>query len=214
MRAIGAALLVSVALFALLVLLAIQRYPGGTWFDPRAPGHDIFRNFLCDLTQPIALNGQRNPGFGLAKAAMIVLDVGLLCLFWVVTLIAAPSRLTRPLRVLAAISFAGIIAVPLTPSLELGAIHTVAVLAGAIPGVLAGVVAMVLLRRTPHRWLFLLGAAAIAVAAVDVAIYAVNAASHAPPALMVPVLQRLSLVLLLAWMTTTALTLLRGIIER
>jgi hypothetical protein len=209
MRALGVALLSSIAVFALLVQLAILRYPGGTWFDPSAPGHDLFRNFLCDLTQPIALNGQYNPGVGLAKTAMIVLDMGLLCMWIAVPAICPPSPLGRWVRRLGVVSFFGIVAVPLTPSLRLGVIHAMAVMSGALPGIAAGVLANAMLAGSPHRWLFRLGAVTLVIAGIDAAIYAVHTLAGGAPPLALPLLQRIALILLLCWMAAMSVTLMR-----
>jgi hypothetical protein len=209
MRAIGVTLLFAIALFALLVQLAIARYPGGTWFDPSAPGHDLFRNFLCDLTQPIALNGRLNPGAGFAKSAMIVLDAALLGHWLAIPELCSKTSLARPLRAAAIVSFLGIVAVPLTPSLRLGVVHSLAVLAGTVPGIAAGMLATYLLARSPHRWLFRLGAAVLIVATIDAVLYFAHTALGGPPPLLVPVLQRVALVLLLTWMTAVAVTLVR-----
>lgn len=209
MRAIGLTLLAAIALFALLVQLAIVRYPGGTWFDPTAPGHDLFRNFLCDLTQPIALNGRPNSGAGFAKAAMIVLDAGLLCHWLAIPELCPPTSLARPLRIAAIVSFLGIVAVPLTPSLRLGVIHALAVLAGTLPGIAAGILATYMLARSSHRWLFRLGATVLVVAAIDAGLYFFHTVAGGAPPLLLPVLQRIALLILLAWMTTVAVTLLR-----
>src|SRR5688572_11608153 len=108
MRAIAIGLFLSVALFVALIGRAIALYPGGTWFDPGAVGHDPFRNFLCDLTQPVALNGMVNPGARWAGAGMIALDVGLL-LVWLAVPLLAPSRLGRALRMMGVLSFLGIV---------------------------------------------------------------------------------------------------------
>ncbi len=209
MRALGVTLLALVALFGLLFGLAVARYPGGTWFDPAAPGHDLLRNFLCDLTQPVALNGQPNPGVGFARAAMLVLDAALLCHFLAIPALAPPTPLARPLRAAAVVSFLGILAVPMTPSLRFGSLHTVAVLAGTIPGIAAGVLSTSMLARSEHRWLFRLGAAVLAVAAVDAALYVTHTLRGGAPPLLLPLLQRVALTILLGWMTLIASTMLR-----
>lgn len=209
MRAIGITLLAAIVVFALLVALAIARYPGGTWFDPSAPGHDLWRNFLCDLTQPVALNGQPNPGVSFAKGAMIVLDVGLLCMWLAIPLLCPPSSHAKWLRVLGVISFLGIVAVPLTPSLRHGVIHAFAVLSGALPGIAAGVIASYLFSRSRHRMLFRIGSGLLVLSAIDAALYAVHSAFGGSPPLALPVLQRIALLLMLAWMTGVGLALLR-----
>lgn len=207
-RALGLVLLASIAGFALLIELAIVRYPGGTWFDRAAPGHDFFRNFLCDLTQPIALNGQDNPGVGLARAGMVVLDVGLLCLWLSIPRLCDATPLARWLVGLGMTSFIGVVAVALTPSLRLGTLHAVAVLCGTLPGIMAGVLANIMLARSAHRFLSRLSSVLLIVSAIDAAIYAVHTVAGGPPPLALPVLQRLAMVVLLAWMTAVALTML------
>jgi hypothetical protein len=211
-RAVGVGLMVSVALFALLIELAIEAYPGGTWFDPRAPGHDIFRNFLCDLTQPVAINGMDNArGAVFAKAAMIALDVGLLLVWWSLPWLCPPSPYLRALRILGTISFLGIVAVPLTPSLRLGSIHAAAVFAGAIPGIAAGVLASLMLRRSTHTRISKVGIAILVVSAADAALYAHHVAFDAPTTIAQPLLQRVALVLLLGWMVAIGVRLLTGV---
>jgi hypothetical protein len=106
-------------------------------------------------------------------------------------------------------SFIGIVAVPLTPSLEHGVLHIVAVLAGALPGIAAGILANVLLARSPHRNLLRLGVALLLASAVDAALYVQHVASTGPPVLALPVFQRVALTLLLAWLVGIAVTLLR-----
>lgn len=207
-RALAFVLLASIAGFALLIHLAIVRYPGGTWFDRTAPGHDLFRNFLCDLTQPIALNGRDNPGVGLARACMVVLDVGLLCLWLSIPRLCDPTPLARWLVGLGTISFVGVVAVPLTPSLRLGALHAVAVLCATLPGIAAGVLASIMLARSPHRLLSRLSSVLLIVSAIDAAIYAVHTLAGGPPPLALPVLQRIAMVVLLTWMAAVALTML------
>jgi len=207
MRAVSAGLLLAIATFVVLIARAIALYPGGTWFDPNAVGHDALRNFLCDLTQPIAINGVPNPGAPSAKAAMIALDVGLLLAWMSIPSLVEPSRLTRWLRLAGVVSFLGIIAVPLTPSLEHGILHAVAVISGAFPGIAAGIVAMVLLARSPHRALYRIGVAMLIVAAIDALLYLHHVALAGPPIVATPAIQRVALSLLLTWMVGIAITL-------
>lgn len=209
MRAVATGLLVAVVAFVALIARAIKLYPGGTWFDANTIGHDAFRNFLCDLTQPVALNGVANPGAPLASAAMFVLDVGLLLVWLSIPSLSPPSPLARWLRAAGVASFFGIVAVPLTPSLKFGLLHAVAVFTAAIPGIAAGVLAALLLARSTHPRLHRLCLAILVFSAVDSALYVHHLVFAGPPMAAVPALQRVALGLMLAWMIAIAVTLLR-----
>ncbi len=50
--------LAGTACFVACFGIAIALYPGGTWFNRRAEGHSFWMNFLCDLMQSRALNGE------------------------------------------------------------------------------------------------------------------------------------------------------------
>jgi len=208
MRVVALGLFVCVATFVALIARAISLYPGGTWFDPGARGHDLLRNFLCDLTQPIALNGAVNPGARVAGGAMLVLDLGLL-LLWMAIPWLAPSRFARLLRIAGVASFLGIIAVPLTPSLEHGIVHAIAVLSGVVPGIAAGVLANLMLWGSEHPRLYRLGVAILIFSAIDAVLYFHHIVFAGPPVLALPAIQRVALGLLLTWMLAIAITLLR-----
>lgn len=209
-RTAGSAILVSMAVFAALILAAMHLYPGGTWFDRQAPGHDPFRSFLCDLTQPVALNGRPNPiGSSLAKLAMLALSTAILVMFVSAPRLAAPSASARVIRASGTLSYVGQVLVPLTPSLELGAVHAIAVLIAVIPGLLAGALSIAAFARARRRGLALLGAGVFAVAAVDAVVYANHVAAGGPTPLALPILQRIALVLLVAWAASIAVALLR-----
>lgn len=201
-RALGAGVLGSVATFLLLYTVAILLYPGGTWFDRQAPGYDLLRNFVCDLTQPIALDGRPNAvGSAFGKASMFAFDVGLALTFLGALHLGRPTpRLSVVVRVMAAVSFVGISAVPLLPSLVFGHLHTVAVSIGAAAGLVAGAFSVAVQLRSPYRRVARLGLAMFAAAFADAGLYAWSIAAGTTP-LALPMLQRLALLLILAWMT-------------
>lgn len=203
-RSLGAALLTSLALFLALYAAAIALYPGGTWFDRQAPGYDLLRNFVCDLTQPIALDGRPNRAGSLfGKASMLALDAGLSLNFLGALRLGHPTpRMARAIRVAAALSFLGIAAVPLLPSLEVGVLHSIAVLVGSGAGLLAGGFSIAVLARSPYRRIARLGMAMFAAAFVDAGIYAWSAFVSGTTPLALPVLQRLALVLMVAWLAS------------
>jgi hypothetical protein len=53
------------------LLVAIARYPGGSYADPHAHGFDFVHNFVCDLLASTAQDGAANPGAPCALAGML-----------------------------------------------------------------------------------------------------------------------------------------------
>ena len=188
-------------------------YHGGTWMDPSAPGHDFWLNFFCDLLHDHALDGAPNTaGARLATLAMLALIAGMLP-FWLSTasLVSARPTLAWTVRVAGVTSVVGLVAVPLTPSDRFGALHGVAVLVAAVPGLVANACATIGLlanRDGARRWtrgLGLLALATFVCGAIDAALYAKQMASAGtvtPAAL--PALQKIAAMLFVAWMLGVA----------
>ena len=187
-------------------------YHGGTWMDPSAPGHSFWLNFFCDLLHDHALDGAPNSaGARLATLAMLALIAGMLP-FWLATasLVSARPTLAWTVRIAGVTSVVGLVAVPLTPSDRFGALHGVAVLVAAVPGLVANACATIGLlanRDGARRWTRGLGVLALATfvsAAIDAALYAkqmAGAGAVTPPAL--PALQKIAAMLFVAWMLGT-----------
>jgi len=203
---LAAIVLVAAVAFVLLIVPAMLVYPGGTWMDPSTRGHDFWLNFFCDLLHSHGLNGQPNVvGARFATAAMLVLVVGFWP-FWIVNASLVKRPLATPIRVAGTMSVLGLIAVPLTPSDRFGAIHGVAVLLAAVPGLVAAACATAgLASQRATRAIGALGAATLVTAAIDSYLYARHMASGGavtPHAL--PALQKVAALFLLAWMVGVA----------
>jgi hypothetical protein len=179
-------------------------YPGGTWWDPAARGHRFWQNFLCDLEWQVALNGTPNPvGAALAQAAMLVLVAGFVPFWW-----EAPAW-RRAVRGLGAAGVSGMVAVALMPSERFGALHGVAVVLAAAPSFAATSLAAAgewrAGERAHHRVAAGIGAALLAVAALDLVLYVHTMRTGGPGPVAVPALQKIALALLLVWMVLVAL---------
>jgi hypothetical protein len=189
-------------------------YPGGTWMDRSARGHDFFRNFFCDLSAGVALNGAPNPGAWCATAAMVVLALGLFH-FWLILpqLFARRGRHAARIRRLGLLSAAVLPLVPLLSSARCGSLHAAVIFLAAIPGIGAAALATRALwasprARRPHGYL---AAGMLAVSLIDGALYAVHVASgSAVPPLALPALQKVAALLLLACMASVSFAVLRG----
>jgi len=195
----------SVAGFAGLEFAAMSLYPGGTWWDATTRGHRFWENFLCDLEWRVALNGTPNPlGSQLATAAMLVLLAGLAA-FW----LAVPRLFVGrapfgavAVRPLGLISVGSTVAVVFMPSERFGALHGAMVIASCLPGLTASALAVHGLVASEPRprvagWT---GASMLAFALVDFALYASHFLAHREGTALVPALEKVALILLLAWM--------------
>ncbi len=198
----------SVTGFTLLDLEAMRLYPGGTWWDATARGHRFWENFLCDLEWQVALDGQPNRlGSRFAQAGMLVLVLGFVP-FWLAVprLFAAFARAGTVVRVLGLLSVVGLLAVTFMPSERFGVLHGAAVVVAGVPGLTAaGVAIAALLGGEPRpRVAGWLGAGMLGFALVDFALYVSHLVGHVEGTPLVVKLEKIPLVLLLAWMVTVA----------
>jgi hypothetical protein len=194
------------AVFVTLVGAAMAKYPGGTWFDRRAPGHSFWKNFLCDLFQRRALNGQDNTASAaLATAGTVAMFVALGAFFALVsTLETAPSVSGKVARRAGGLACVAGLAVPLTPSDEGRATHLIAVLIACVPALAAVLAAArVCVRSRVSRGAVVWSIATVAFGTIDAVAYGV--AFSLPYGVawlnaMLPVFQRLAALSLVGWM--------------
>lgn len=200
-----AAVLTAIALGSCLLILAMARYPGGTALNPVSAGHSFWFNFLCDLTNDVAVNGRPNrEGAVFAQMALGAFCVALL-VFWITLPASFPScppRLSAGIRVCGVLSVAGLLAVPVAG----GLLHVAAVFTSFVPALIAGLLALVgTVRYARSRALVAIASATVSVSVLDSVLYARSYLIHprvVVPAL--PLLQRLALLLMLAWMAIVA----------
>jgi len=199
-RTAAVAVLVLMAAFVGVDVVAMALYPGGTFMDPGAVGHRFWGNFLCDLARRPAVGGRLNTAapWGTATLGLLFLAGGA---FW----LAVPS-LFRSRRAARFVVGAGMLSTVSLMSLALGATrsaHLAGVVCGAVPGLAAAVVALSSLRS--RRGLFALGAVAAVLCAVDVVLYV---RYFHEIVLAVPLVQRLALLAGVSWIVACTFTVL------
>lgn len=212
MRVLGILALAGVAVFLAAAALAAWLYPGGTWCEPGALGHRFWGNFVCDLLHTTSLNGRPNPGAPVAELGLYAL-IGSLALLFAGLPSAWPERrwLGVAIRCLGLWATLGMIGVPLLPSDRYGAWHGVAVMAAGGPGFLA--VALLLhgqLGDASTVRAGRIGAAALAVSVVDMALYVHHWFLRSDCSTLLPIVQRIAMGLTLAWMVASGLGLVRS----
>ena len=204
-RAIAALLLALLAAGALASVVAAARYPGGTWMDRATVGHSFWGNFLCDIARDRALDGRPHPAAAWGRMAEWALIVALGLFFWVAPALVEPRRRRWTIRLLGAVATLGLLLVPITS----GVPHAVALVAGAGPGFAATLLVLRGLRHRPA--LARLGAASLGLSALELGLFLGFherfGATHVP--LAVPAVQRIALLVSVAWMAACAIAVLR-----
>ena len=195
--------------FFLIAFLAVftaaaLAYPGGTHFDHAAPGHDFWRNTMCDVARGEALDGRPNGhGAVLAQLAMASLALSVSLFFWSLRA-SCPScaRLATGVRWLGVVSFAGMLAVVLLPTDRFGHLHGIAIVTAGVPGIAAAVASVVAFGLEPlaPRRLAIVGLLTVVIAAAGFGIYVDELVRGGAPRLAVPVLERAATILLVWWM--------------
>jgi hypothetical protein len=118
----------------------------------------------------------------------------------------ANARSGAAVRALGLVSVAATVAVVFMPSERFGVIHGATVVVACVPGLAAvalGVRGLGLGEPRP-RVAAALGASMLAVALVDFFLYVSHLVGHSEGTALVPALEKVALVLLLAWMVTIA----------
>lgn len=66
-------LLLGLLIATILLFVATRMYPGGSQIDKNSIGYDFSNNYLCNLFDPIAVNGEYNPSQYWAIAGMLTI---------------------------------------------------------------------------------------------------------------------------------------------
>ena len=192
---------------AILVIAAI-RYPGGTWTDPSTQGYAFWGNFLCDLSRPVALNGQPNPvGQVLGPVSHVVLAIGLAVLWRSLPrLLPKPSSLGAWISGAGTLSAVALVMVPFTPGSRITWLHPIAAYASAVPGIFAALASIRGLWSSgpTERLLSMLGVAMVIVALANGALYTIQITTDVPPILWIPVLERIVAMMFFVWIVGIA----------
>ncbi len=128
---------VALAIAVVLLVVAMGSYPGGNLSDPTAPGFDFWRNYFCDLIQPVAKNGADNGAAMIqARIAMVLTGVALVPL-WLALPRAFPGRAASCARTAGVVAALAMPAVAITPASAPAWWHSAAILLAGVPGGIA-----------------------------------------------------------------------------
>jgi hypothetical protein len=203
-RLCAALVALGLAAFVGLSALAAAAYPGGTYCAPEAAEYRFWGNFLCDLTQPVTGRGADNTRAALlARAAFVAVAVASAPFWWLLGGLAGGSA-GRLVRLFGLVSTLATNLIAWAPSMRFPALHTASVFSAAIPALAAAALGSAVLHARA-RLVATLGAATLLFGAVNAIGYGHAVAVRAACVPWLPVVQKITALLAIAWMLAVAL---------
>ncbi len=195
--------IIGIFLFLLLYLLAALNYPGGSWFAPDQVGFSFMNNYLCDLLDQHAINGQLNTARHFARASLAILCLSLLMLWHFLPRLFATQGLNKSIM-----WATGILALAVTLFLTSGTHDVIVRIAGTF-GVIAFVCCFVELFKAGHFKLLTSGLFCLLIFLVNYYIYETGAFIQS-----LPILQKITFFCYLLWFVFLDLALYKEIQSR
>ncbi|MCJ7465939.1 MAG: hypothetical protein MUO53_04510 [Maribacter sp.] len=192
--------IIGIFLFLLLYVLAAHNYPGGSWMVPDQVGFSFLNNYLCDLLDRYAINGELNTARYFARGSLGILCISLGFLWYCLPRLFFGQSLNKTIM-----WAAGIFALVITFFLTSGT-HDVIVRIAGIFGVIAFVTASVELFKTRHFKLFAAGLICLFIFLVNYYIYETGTFLQT-----LPILQKITFVCFLLWFVSLDLALYKEI---
>jgi len=175
-------------LFVLFYIMAALNYPGGSWILPNQGGYSFWHNYLCDLLDVNAINGEINSARFYAIAALGFLCTGIFWLwFYLPRFFEVQSFNQKIMRL------SGLLSLTIIFFLALGNHDKVVRIAG-IFGVIAFITCVVELFKAQHKNLFLWGVLCLSVFLINYYIYETGSFIKS-----LPVIQKITFVLFISW---------------
>ncbi|NNC69566.1 MAG: hypothetical protein HKN90_01965 [Flavobacteriaceae bacterium] len=175
-------------LFILFYIVATFKYPGGSYHSFEQSGFSWQHNFLCDLLDDQAVNGQGNPAHTLARIGLGFLCLGISILWYTI-----PYLFKKNNYLYAGIRLAGIGSMATVLLLAYGD-HDLVVRIAGILGTLALLFTYYGLYREKHTKLLLWGIAALLLVAANFYIYETSNGRY-----WLPIIQKLTFLVCMGW---------------
>ncbi|MDC6352099.1 hypothetical protein PP178_11090 [Zeaxanthinibacter sp. PT1] len=178
-----------IVLFGIFYILSALYYPGGSWHQPEQPGFSILHNYLCDLLDEYAINGELNTGSFFARISLGVLCISLMHLWMMLPALFKGRRINKVLMVVSGISALGV-----TLFLTSGTHDLIVRIAGVL-GTIALVSCYIELWRSGYILLFLYGLFCLLVFGMNYYIYETGIYRT-----QLPMIQKITFIIILGWM--------------
>ena len=180
--------LAGLVLFVVLYILAALNYPGGSWIVLDQEGFNFWNNYLCDLLDRNAINGELNPARFYARGSLAVLCISLLLLWYYL-----PGLFSKRGINVFVMWLAGILSLLVTMSLTSGT-HDITLRISGIFGVIAFISCFIELYRANYFALFYFGIACLFIFLVNYYIYETGTFIRS-----LPVIQKVTFISFILW---------------
>ncbi|MGB5459948.1 MAG: hypothetical protein WBM91_07980 [Eudoraea sp.] len=180
--------LAGMGIFVVLYVLAAINYPGGSWMVLDQEGFSFWNNYLCDLLDLYAINGDLNPARFFARGSLGVLCVSLILLWYYL-----PGLFSNKSTNLIVMWLAGILALAITMSLTSGT-HDITVRIAGFFGVIAFISCFVELYKAKYFSLLILGIICLLIFLGNYYIYETGTMIRS-----LPVIQKVTFICYILW---------------
>ncbi|MGB5203526.1 hypothetical protein [Eudoraea sp.] len=180
--------LAGMGIFVVLYVLAAINYPGGSWMVLDQEGFSFWNNYLCDLLDLYAINGDLNPARFFARGSLAVLCVSLILLWYYL-----PGLFSNKSTNLIVMWLAGILALAITMSLTSGT-HDITVRIAGFLGVVAFISCFVELYKAKYFSLLILGIVCLLIFLGNYYIYETGTIIRS-----LPVIQKVTFICYILW---------------
>jgi hypothetical protein len=190
--------LFGMVLFVFLYIIAALKYPGGSWVMPQQNGFSFWNNYLCDLLDQNAINGELNTARYYARASL-----GLLCTSLILLWYYLPGLFSVKSSNLTIMWATGIISLVITLFLASGT-HDITVRIAGIFGVIAFISCFVELYKALYFKLVMFGVACLLIFLANYYIYETGEFLNT-----LPTIQKITFVSCIIWFVVLDLVLYR-----
>ncbi|WP_297693821.1 hypothetical protein [uncultured Eudoraea sp.] len=180
--------LAGMGLFVVLYILAALNYPGGSWVVMDQEGFNFWNNYLCDLLDRNAINGEINPARFFARGSLGVLCVSLILLWYFL-----PGLFSKKGVNVVVMWLAGLLALVITMSLTSGT-HDITVRIAGVFGVIAFISCFIELYKAKYFSLVYFGIACLIIFLVNYYIYETGTFIRS-----LPVIQKVTFICFILW---------------
>lgn len=188
--------LAGMVLFVVLYILAALNYPGGSWIVLDQEGFNFWNNYLCDLLDRNAINGELNTGRFFARAAL-----GMLCVSLVLLWYYLPGLFANKSINLIIMWLAGLMALVITMSLKSGT-HDITVRIAGFLGAIAFISCFIELYKAKYFKLLIFGIICLLIFLTNYYIYETGTFLRS-----LPVIQKITFGCYITWFVFMDLTL-------
>ena len=180
--------LIGIVSFIFFYFMAAKHYPGGSWIVPDTDGFSFWHNYLCDLLDINAINGEPNQGRTYAITALCLLCAGIFFLWSLLPKLFKTKNNTQ--KIMSASGYLSLLSIVFLALVN----HDVIVRIAGLFGVVAFITCCVELYKTDYKKLFLLGLVCIITFLSNYYIYETGIFLKT-----LPVLQKFTFTLFISW---------------